>query len=106
MEQHLQILNRNSVYAHQSVGGLWRYSFRWSIMVKRQFSSLPKADRSGQEESLYSYVSKDFALAAGAEMQDSMEAEWQNKYAELGKCTISIEFQNHLVLSILSSNRI
>ena len=85
MEQHLQILNRDAVCPQQSVGGLWRYSFRWSIFdpMKIYFTKLEKERRHGQIMSTYSYDSKEKAKAAGAEMQDSMEAEWQNKYADL-----------------------
>ena len=51
--------------------------------MKIYFTKLEKERRHGQIMSTYSYNSEEKALAAGAEMQDSMEAEWQNKYAEL-----------------------
>ena len=97
MEQHLRILNRRTPSARKlTTRDLWKFRFRWSISetVRRQFSYIHRDHRSGQQESNYDYHSKGSALAAAAELQDSMEAEWQIKYARLHRhvCLVSAYF--------------
>ena len=110
MEQHLQILNRNSVYARKlTTRDLWNFYFRWSISetVRSQFSDIHRDHRSGKQESNYEYDSEGSALAAAAELQDSMEAERQIKYAHRHGCLVSALFPFNFV-TILSDqyNRI
>ena len=91
MEQCLQILNRDSVIAiKQANRDQWMYLIRWSIEdpMKIHFTKLHKEDRSGRITSKFSYDSEEKAKAAGAEMQDTMEAEWQIKYAKLHHCCL------------------
>ena len=96
MEQCLQILKRNHVVAlKQPNRDQWMYLIRWSIEdpMKIHFTKLHMDDRSGQITSKYSFDSEQKAKAAGAEMQDTMEAEWQMKYARhLHDSSVSSQF--------------